>query len=69
MVTSFANLGAAIGSIIVGPFADKYGRKKIIILADILFLIGSIIMGTCTHFSVLIIGRVIVGVKIKKNII
>lgn len=63
MMTSFAILGAAIGSIIVGPFSDRYGRKKIIIIADILFFAGSIVMATCEYFSVLIVGRVIVGVN------
>lgn len=71
MMTSFAILGAAIGSIIVGPISDKYGRKKIIVLADILFLIGSLVMAFCNNFSELVVGRIIVGVisfqNYKKN--
>jgi len=33
-------LGAAIGSLIGGPVADKYGRKPTILLADLMFTIG-----------------------------
>ena len=41
---SLATLGAALGSIIGGPFADKVGRKPTIIMADLFFTFGAIIM-------------------------
>jgi MFS family permease len=55
-------LGAAFGSILGGPFSDKYGRKPTIILADILFTIGAIIMGLAGTIAVLLVGRFVVGV-------
>jgi SP family myo-inositol transporter-like MFS transporter 13 len=61
---SLATLGAAFGSILGGPFADKLGRKPTIILADVLFTIGAIIMGVAPTIPVLILGRIVVGVII-----
>jgi MFS family permease len=60
---SLAILGAAVGSLIGGPFSDYYGRKPTIILADVLFTIGAIVMGTAPSIAILIVGRIIVGVN------
>ena len=38
------------------------GRKPTIILADICFTVGAIVMGTAPSIAVLILGRLIVGV-------
>jgi len=43
-VTSLAIIGAALGSIVIGPFSDKFGRKISILIADIFFSIGSGLM-------------------------
>jgi SP family myo-inositol transporter-like MFS transporter 13 len=64
-IVSLATLGAAFGSILGGPFADKYGRKPTIILADILFAVGAIVMGIAGTIPVLLVGRFIVGVSFK----
>jgi MFS family permease len=63
-IVSIALLGAAIGSMIVGPLSDKYGRKIITMLADFLFTIGAIVMAFAPSIFVLICGRLIVGVRI-----
>jgi MFS family permease len=56
-------LGAAFGSMIGGPFADRYGRKLTIIVADVFFTIGAIVMGVAPSIAVLILGRTLVGVS------
>ena len=57
-------LGAFFGSLIAGPFSDAFGRKPVIIASDVLFTIGSIVMATAETISVLIIGRLIVGLAV-----
>jgi len=57
-----AQLGAAVGSMIGGPFADRYGRKMTIIMADVFFTVGALVMGLAPSIAVLILGRVLVGV-------
>lgn len=44
MIVSLAVIGAAFGCILIGPISDNYGRKITIIIADILFIIGSILV-------------------------
>ena len=61
-IVSSAILAAAVGSLVGGPFSDKLGRKPTIILADIMFTIGAIVMGVAPTIPVLILGRVLVGV-------
>lgn len=56
-------MGAAVGSLFAGPISDSYGRRLTIILADILFTIGAVIMGVAPTIAILIIGRFIVGVS------
>jgi len=63
-VVSLALLGAFVGSLIAGPLSDNYGRKPIIISADILFTIGSMIMAFSTSIPELMVGRIVVGLAI-----
>ena len=53
-----------MGSLIGGPVSDSYGRKLTIMLADVLFSLGAIVMGTAPNIPVLIVGRFIVGVSL-----
>ncbi|NHJ21345.1 MAG: sugar porter family MFS transporter [Candidatus Lokiarchaeota archaeon] len=64
LVISAVLIGAIIGAIIGGSLADRYGRRKMIIIAAIIFAGGAI--GTSLTFNIifLIIGRVIVGIAI-----
>ena len=64
VVVSSVLVGAIIGAVIGGALTDKYGRRKMIILAGIIFTISAI--GTAFSPSVtwLITGRVISGIGI-----
>mmetsp|Transcript_93861 Transcript_93861/g.129313 ORF Transcript_93861/g.129313 Transcript_93861/m.129313 type:complete len:188 (-) Transcript_93861:975-1538(-) len=64
LVVSLALLGAAIGSIFSGPLSDKIGRKKIIMTADVLFTLGSVIMAVTPSIGILMFGRIIVGLGV-----
>ena len=39
-IVSITLLSACISSLFVGPFADKFGRKPVIIFSDLCFTIG-----------------------------
>ena len=43
---------------------DHFGRKPILMLADILFTIGAILMATAESIPLLILGRLIVGLGV-----
>lgn len=58
---STAVAGAIIGAALGGWLNDRIGRKKTILIADSLFLLGAILMAAAPSPSVLIVGRVFVG--------
>ena len=49
----------AIGQIFIGPISDAYGRRSILMLGIIIFLIGTTICSVATSSGVLIVGRFI----------
>jgi EmrB/QacA subfamily drug resistance transporter len=52
----------AVTVLIYGKLADLYGRKPILIIGIIIFLIGSILCGLATSMELLIVFRLIQGV-------
>ena len=64
MIVSLALAGAAVGSLFSGTVSDYYGRKKLIMFADVMFTLGSLLMGYAPTITMLIIGRVIVGIGV-----
>lgn len=67
LIVSIALAGAAVGSFFGGPIADRFGRKKMILLSDITFTIGAVLMSFAPSITVLAIGRCYVGVSIPKS--
>ena len=61
LTVSLATLGAAVGSLVSGLTSDKYGRKKPIMFADILFTLGAILMAVAPTIPTLMVGRFLVG--------
>ncbi|CAJ1051825.1 solute carrier family 2%2C facilitated glucose transporter member 10 [Xyrichtys novacula] len=56
-------IGALLSSIIGGCLIDKQGRRKSIILSNILILIGSLVL-LISSYPALLVGRIIVGFSI-----
>jgi MFS family permease len=46
MVISFTPLGGFFGALVAGPLSDTFGRKPIIQVSDVVFVIGTAIMVT-----------------------
>ncbi|XP_064165963.1 solute carrier family 2, facilitated glucose transporter member 3 isoform X2 [Anguilla rostrata] len=68
IVWSFAvaifSVGGMAGSFSVGVIANKFGRRKSMLVANILALVGGTLMGlstVCSSFEMVIIGRLIIG--------
>lgn len=69
MVWSFAvaifSVGGMIGSFSVGALVDRFGRRKSMLFANILALLGGGLMGLSSlsrSYEMIIIGRLIIGV-------
>ncbi|KAH9308355.1 hypothetical protein KI387_036266 [Taxus chinensis] len=63
-IVSTAIGGAALGAALGGKTCDRFGRKKSILIADVVFLFGSLIMASAPSPSILIGGRMMVGLGI-----
>ena len=64
MVVSAVLIGAVIGAATNGVLADIFGRKKIIIVTAIIFIIGSILCAFASNPLVLIMSRMLVGLAV-----
>ncbi|KAL9603804.1 MAG: hypothetical protein Q9219_000913 [cf. Caloplaca sp. 3 TL-2023] len=64
LLTAMIELGALIGAINQGWIADKISRKYSIVVAVIVFTVGSILQTASTGYAMLIVGRLVGGVGI-----
>uniref|UniRef100_A0A5B7AQD8 Putative inositol transporter 4-like n=1 Tax=Davidia involucrata TaxID=16924 RepID=A0A5B7AQD8_DAVIN len=63
-IVSMAVAGAIIGAALGGWITDALGRKKSILIADFLFLVGAIVMAVSPAPWVIIVGRIFVGLGV-----
>ena len=54
-------VGSSIGAFIAGRLADRIGRRSVMMLAAVLFLVSALMAGAATSSAVFIIARIIGG--------
>jgi MFS transporter, SP family, solute carrier family 2 (myo-inositol transporter), member 13 len=64
IITSCTALFALITSPFSSVVADTYGRKRVILLADALFIIGAVAQAVSTTVPTMVAGRSVVGMAI-----
>ncbi|MED6110707.1 Integrin alpha chain-like protein (Alpha-int1) [Stylosanthes scabra] len=64
LIVAMALVGAIFGATIGGYINDALGRKMAIIVADICFVLGSLIMAIAPNPHVIIVGRFFVGLGV-----
>ncbi|KAF9700917.1 hypothetical protein EKO04_000455 [Ascochyta lentis] len=64
LMTAMLELGALIGALFAGYLADKLSRKYSIVVAVIVFTIGSILQTAAVEYSMLTVGRLVGGMGI-----
>ena len=64
MVVSSVLIGAIIGALGTSKFLDKYGRRKLLIWAAIIFTIGALGSGLAPEYWTLLVTRVILGIGV-----
>lgn len=64
LLTAMIELGALIGALNQGWIADKMSRKYSIIVAVVVFTVGSILQTASVDYAMLIVGRLIGGIGI-----
>lgn len=61
LIVAYSLIGSFLGSLLYGPFSDSYGRRKILILGNLVLLIGSIGCSFSTSIEMLIFFRLVQG--------
>ena len=64
VVTSIALLGAAVGAAAAGEVSDRYGRRPVIFVTALIFVAGSLVSAFATSLTILLVGRLLVGLGI-----
>jgi sugar porter (SP) family MFS transporter len=64
LIVSSVLIGAMVGSLTCGRLADKFGRRKLMLIIAGLFITGTLIASFAPSVHLIIIGRVILGIAI-----
>lgn len=64
LIVSGVIAGAILGAVCAGFLQDKLGRKPVILLASVVFVVGALLMGWAGGFYSLLLGRVIAGIGV-----
>ncbi|MDQ4126813.1 MAG: sugar porter family MFS transporter [Actinomycetota bacterium] len=64
LVVSSLLVGAMIGAAFAGPIADATGRRKLVLVASIIFAVGAIGAALATSAGVLILFRFVLGLAV-----
>lgn len=64
LITSATALLALLVSPVSGLLADKFGRKRVVLLADVAFILGALLQAIAGSVSLMIAGRSIVGLAV-----
>ena len=64
LVVSSLLLGAMAGAGVAGPLSDRLGRRRIIIIAAIIFTVGALGAALAPNVTVLVLFRIVLGVAV-----
>lgn len=64
ILAGILNLCALVGSLSAGRISDYIGRRYTIVIASLIFLLGSVVMGYGPSYAILLAGRCIAGVGV-----
>jgi len=64
VIVSGVLIGAVAGALSGGRLADRFGRRRLLLVTSIIFIIGAIICAEAMSPAVLIGGRIVVGIAI-----
>lgn len=63
-ITSSVLIGSTAGALSIGGLADKFGRKKLLIIAALFFVAGSLLTASATGFAMMVFARIILGLAV-----
>ncbi|MDR2424700.1 MAG: sugar porter family MFS transporter [Prevotellaceae bacterium] len=64
LITSAGLIGAILGALLCGKVVDRFGRKKVILLSAVIFVVGALWSGAAGEMYSLIFARMFLGIAI-----
>ncbi|KAH9213428.1 general substrate transporter [Leptodontidium sp. 2 PMI_412] len=64
LITSATALFALLVSPVSGILADRLGRKRVVLLADLAFVLGAVVQAVASSVPLMIAGRSVVGIAV-----
>ncbi|KAH1493816.1 hypothetical protein LV164_007548 [Aspergillus fumigatus] len=64
LITSCTSLFALLASPLAGILADKLGRRRVILVADVLFTLGALVQAVTGQVWGMVLGRSVVGLAV-----
>jgi MFS transporter, SP family, galactose:H+ symporter len=64
IVVAIALAGAAVGAAMAGHLSDRAGRRRVILGAGLLFIVGAVVSAVAQGVVILLLGRFLVGLAI-----
>src|SRR5215469_13648314 len=64
IVVAIVLAGATLGAAGAGTLSDRFGRRRVILAAALLFVAGAILCALAAELTVLLLGRLLVGLAI-----
>lgn len=64
VMTSSVPLGALIGALLAGRLTARFGRRRILLAAALLFALGAILSALTPNIEVLVLARLVLGLAI-----
>ena len=64
LVVSSMLFGAIFGSGFSGPLSDRFGRRRLVFMIAVIFVIGSLVLAIAPNMEFLVIGRLIIGLAV-----
>ncbi|WWD00015.1 hypothetical protein V866_006923 [Kwoniella sp. B9012] len=64
IITAGTTIGAIFGAGILGPLADRLGRKWSLFIADVFFTLGAVLISSSYSLGQIIVGRLVLGVGV-----
>jgi len=64
IVAGIVLVGAVIGAMVAGSLSDRFGRRRVILVTALLFVIGALVSSLAAAVATLLVGRLLIGIAI-----
>jgi MFS family permease len=64
LVAGIVLVGAVIGASVAGTLSDRFGRRRVILITALTFVVGALASAFAASVGILVAGRLLIGMAI-----